>query len=252
MNNLLNNSKLFVKRNAPTILTCAGGAGVVATSVMAVKATPKALKRLEQAEEAKGDDLTTFEKVQAAGPVYIPAALVGVSTIACIFGANVLNKRQQAIMASAYAMLDNSYKEYKKKFREMYGTDADAEVRESIANDKYKQVDIPEDEKFDLFFDEFSGRFFKSTLEKVQKAEYQVNRDLVMQEWCTINNFYEYLGIPVLDIGDDIGWSTANNEQAYWQAWVDFSNVKAVTNDGREYYIVRMFQEPMMGFEDLI
>ena len=53
MNNLLRCSKLFVKRNASTILTSVGGVGVVATSVMAVKATPKAIALLEQAKEEK-------------------------------------------------------------------------------------------------------------------------------------------------------------------------------------------------------
>ena len=43
----------FLKRNASTILTCVGAVGVVATSVMAVKATPKALILLEK---AKGED----------------------------------------------------------------------------------------------------------------------------------------------------------------------------------------------------
>ena len=89
--NLLSSSKLFLKRNSSTILTCIGAAGVIATSVLAVKATPKAMALLEQSEEEKGEKLTNMEKVQVAGPAYIPAAIVGASTIACIFGANVLS-----------------------------------------------------------------------------------------------------------------------------------------------------------------
>ena len=38
----------------------------------------------------------------------------------------------------------------------------------------------------------------------------------------------------------------------YWQTWVDFSNVNMVDDDGLEYYIVRMFQEPMPDFESFI
>ena len=91
MNGLLNSSKVFFKKNSATILTCLGGVGVIATSIMAVKATPKALKIIEKAEEEKGEELTKTEIVKAAGVVYIPTVLTGVSTIACIFGANVLN-----------------------------------------------------------------------------------------------------------------------------------------------------------------
>ena len=115
MNKLLRSSKLFLKRNSSTILTVVGATGVIATSVMAVKATPKALAMIEKAKEEKGEDLTKLETIKVAGPAYIPAAIAGISTIACIFGANILNKRQQAALMSAYALIDNSYKEYKNK-----------------------------------------------------------------------------------------------------------------------------------------
>ena len=118
MNNLLHRSKIFMNRNASTILTCMGGIGTVATAVMAVRVTPKALDLLEKAEEKKGEALTKMEKVKVAAPVYVPSVLVGVSTLACIFGANVMGKRQQASMISAYALLENSYKEHKKKVEE--------------------------------------------------------------------------------------------------------------------------------------
>ena len=121
MNKLMYRSVMFCKRNATNILTGLGGIGVVATSVMAVKVTPKALTLLEEAEAKKGEKLTKIETVQVAGTVYIPPILIGASTIACIFGANVLNKRQQAALMSAYILLDNSFKEYKNKVNELYG-----------------------------------------------------------------------------------------------------------------------------------
>ena len=91
----------FLRRNSSTILTCIGAVGVVATAVMAVKATPKALERIEHAKEEKGEDLTVLETINVAGPVYIPAAVTGVATIACIFASNTLNKHQQAMLTSA-------------------------------------------------------------------------------------------------------------------------------------------------------
>ena len=45
-------------------------------------------------------------------------------SIVCIFGANVLNKKWQASIASAYALLDSLYKDYKNKVKELYGDDA--------------------------------------------------------------------------------------------------------------------------------
>ena len=106
MTNLFEASKLFFKRNGSFILTCIGAVGVVATSVTAVKATPKAIKLIEKREQEKGEKLTVLETIKVAGPAYIPSLAIGVSTIACIFGANGLNKKQQASIMRAYALLD--------------------------------------------------------------------------------------------------------------------------------------------------
>ena len=157
MRNLVNTSKLFLRKNAPTILSTIGGVGVVATAVMAVKATPKALALIEQAEAEKGEKLTKLEVVKTASVVYIPSVLVGAGTIACIFGANVLSKRQQAALMSAYALLDSSYKEYKAKTIELYGEDANNNIKDSIAKDKYENANVSGDGE-QLFYGSFSGQ----------------------------------------------------------------------------------------------
>ena len=89
--NLICKSRKFFKKNSSTILTCMGVAGVVGTAVMAVKATPKALELIEDAKKEKGEDLTKLQTIVVAAPAYIPSALIGVGTIACIIGSNVLN-----------------------------------------------------------------------------------------------------------------------------------------------------------------
>ena len=73
MNSLLSKSQLFLKRNSSTILTCVGAVGVIATTVTAVKSTPKALALLDHAKEEKGEDLTKLARVKIAGPAYIPS-----------------------------------------------------------------------------------------------------------------------------------------------------------------------------------
>lgn len=249
MNKWLGKSKVFLKRNGSTILTCAGGVGVVATSVIAVKATPKALYLLDKAEEEKGEELTTIEKVRAAGVVYIPSIIMGVSTIACIFGANALNKRQQAALMSAYALLDNSYKEYKQKVTQLYGEDADQMVRDSVAKDKYKETDIVVDDGKKLFYDEFSGRYFESTTEDVIRAEYDFNRELASHDGVYLNRFYELLGIPETEEGKVLGWSSAILSEMYWAYWIEFDHTKVTMDDGLECYIISTRYEPVVDFD---
>ena len=250
MKNVLQYSKLFLKRNGSTILTCMGGVGVVATTIMAVKATPKALKVIEAVKEEKGDDLTKIEIVKAAGPAYIPSIAMGVTTIACIFGANVLNKRQQASLMSAYALLDNSYKDYRAKVKDLYGDVVDEKIKTEIAKDKYEENDISVEEGKQLFYDDYSGRYFESTLMDLANAEYRLNRDLIMRGYVYLNEFYEYLDIPPIESGYKLGWSPDANLDYYWQEWIDFSHKKVVMDDGLECLIVTMLSEPILDFED--
>ena len=252
MSNLLNKARLFLKRNSGSILTGIGAAGVVVTSVIAVKSTPKAIHILEEAKKEKGEDLTAIETIRTAGPIYIPAIISGVSTIACIFGANILNKRSQAALASAYMFLDNSYKEYKNKVSELYGDEANNNIREEIAKDKYKDYNKSFTDDKQLYFDEYSGRYFQSTSEDIQKAEYDLNRMLSIDDVACLNDWYECVGLDPLDHGEKIGWSTGINYEQYWQSWIDFNHTKTVLDDGLECIIISFNQEPVGYFDSYL
>lgn len=249
MTNLLQKSQMFLGRNASTILTCIGGIGVIATAVMSAKATPKAMTRIALAREEKGEELTKFEKMQAAAPSYIPAVLMGVSTIACVFGANILNKRNQAALMSAYALLDNSYKDYKKKVIDIYGEEADAEVRTAIAKDRYEEGSMIVNPGNQLFYDEFSGRYFESTMEKLISAQYAINRKIQLEGGAYLNEFYEELDIPPTDYGEHLGWSSGLLCDYQWSDWLEFGHEKSYIDDDLECIMVTFSMEPMFDFE---
>lgn len=252
------NIQLFLKRNSSIILTCVGAVGVVATSVMAVKATQKALTLLEKAKEEKGEDLTKLEKVKIAGPAYIPSVVTGAATITCVFGAHVLNKKKQAAITSAYALLNQSYKEYKNKVDDLYGEEAGENVRAGIAKDKYEEFDVPRPVGGDsqLFYDFFSGRYFESTPEKVQWAEYELNRSVSVNGGASVNEFYDFLGLEELPEYDEIGWSQAQIYEMHRHSWVEFEHETAVIDEetddysGLECTIIHMPMEPFPGFRE--
>lgn len=250
--------KDFLRRNSATILTCVGAVGVVATSISAVKATPKASALLEKARKEKGEELTKLEKVINSFPAYIPTIITGTATIACIFGANIINKRTQATLMSAYALLDNSYREYKKKTDELYGEDAGKHIREEIAKDHYTGDDSLKDDDKELYYDFYSGRYFRSTPELVQWAEYETNRAMSVNGGVGLNEFYCFLGIEELPEYEDVGWSYGHMEAAYWHPWIEFDHEQTTIDDdmddngGLECTIVYMPFEPFMGFRDEI
>ena len=244
----------FIKRNASTILTCIGAGGVVATAVVVAKESPKALPLLEYATEEKGEKLTKWEKVKIAGPVYIPAVITGTATIACIFGSNIISKHQQASLMSAYALLDNSYKEYKKKTDELYGEEAGRNIRGEIAKDKYTgDCELMEDNK-ELFFDFYSGRYFESTKETVMWAQYETNRAMLVNGAVCLNEYYEFLGLEKKPEYEDIGWTCGQIEEMYWHPWIEFDYEEIIIDEetedsvGMECTIIHLPMEPVMGY----
>lgn len=94
---------MWVKKAVPVVLTVVAGAGCIGTAVLAAKETPKAIEEKAEAEKIKGEPLTTWEKVKAMAPCYIPAAATGAVTIASIAGMAVLNHRQHAELAGLIA-----------------------------------------------------------------------------------------------------------------------------------------------------
>lgn len=247
--------KQFLRRNSSTILTCVGAVGVVATTVMAVKATPKALYLIDKAEEEKGEKLSKWETVKAAGPVYIPTVIMGAATIACIFGSNVISKHQQASLMSAYALLDNSYKEYRNKVDEVYGEEAGEKVRAEIAKDKYTGDEVLLDNNTELFYDFFSGTYFESTKEDVLRAEYMTNRALYVNGAVSLNEYYEFLGLDPKPEYEELGWSCGQIEEMYWHTWIEFDHSETILDedaDGRDGLVATIINMPLPPYIDYL
>lgn len=261
---LCGKSERYLKHNSSTILTLLGAVGVIGTTVLAVKATPKAMKLLEEAKKEKGEELTKLEVVKVAGPAYIPSVVVGTTTVACIFSANVLNKRHQAAITSAYALVDQSYKTYKTKLKELYGEEADIQIREAIARDKLERNEevagyVPgcgslttQDGETYLFYEEYLGEYFEATIEAVQNAEYHLNRNFSMRGYATLEEFYEFLGVKnPARFCNALGWDCSRLIEEYESTWIDFDHhLTKITDDGLECYIISFPIEPTLLYPD--
>lgn len=237
----------FIKRNSSVFLSCVSCIGVVVTAITVAKDTPKALQLIDEADENTDTELSKWDKVRIAAPAYIPAIVSGTVTIACILGINVLNKRQQASMASAYAFLDQSYKKYRRKVVELYGDEADKEIMDAIAIEESQTVypyatgilqntaQYLEEDYSDpiLFYDSFGHRYFQASLEQVMQAEYYINRDYTLSGCVSYNNFCDFLGLTHKEEGDRIGW---NLEDGIY--WIDFDHRKITLKNGMKCYSI--------------
>lgn len=256
---LCSKSYLYLKHNSSTILTCVGAVGVVVTAVTAARASSKVTKLLEKAREDKGEDLSKLETAQIAVPAYIPSAVIGASTIACIFGANVLNKRQQAAITSAYALMERTYKEYRGKVKEMFGEETDIQIREAIAKEKRDENIIAyvpgynsfvqTDDKI-LFYDEYRKGYFEASMDEVRNAEYHLNRNFAHRGYVALNEFYEFLGLEPIECGDILGWGCGRMIEEYESPWIDFNHRIVEMEDGMECCIIEIPIPPTDNFEE--
>lgn len=242
------NAKLFLKKNSSTILTCVGAAGVIATAVSAVKATPKALNLIEdRKKELDVKELPVKEIVKTTWKCYIPTTLIGLSTMACMFGSNVLNKKTQAALISAYSLLDSSFKEYKKHVDDIYGEDSETKIREVIAKDKYSETPFkPNDEK-QLFYDLYACRYFEATLADVYKAQCMLNHVFINYDYVSLNEFYDLIGIDQVEYGYEAGWSKiAGETYGYDSIQMDIDSV--MLDDNLKCYVIIMPYPPTTDY----
>lgn len=220
--------KSNVVKHSPEILTGIGIAGMITTTILAVKATPKALEKIEEAEHKKFNEkhldefyvgkepLTRVEVVKAAWKPYIPAAVTGVASIGCLIGSNTVSARRNAALATAYQLSTTALNEYKDKVLEVVGEEKAHEIREKVVEEKKDNVVntggntiIISNDNDILIYEPFSNQEFKSTTNKVEKAMIALNKKLTTgsEHAISLNEFLTELELDKAYNGDSLGWT---------------------------------------------
>jgi hypothetical protein len=205
---------------APTILTALGVTGLVTTAVLTGKASFKAAdvvaKQHHRLVDNEFEPLPPLEKFKILLPdvwkLYVPAIGTGAVTIACILCANHVSTRRTAALASAYSIAQEGFREYRAKVIDTIGDKKEQVVQNKIAEDRVtasppsKIYVLDEDEN--IFLDMYSGRYFKSTMTAVKKAENDTNYEILSNDYASLSDLWDRLGLPKTSESDDIGWNT--------------------------------------------
>ena len=254
-------TKRYLRKEAPAILSCLGTAGVVVTTVLAIRATPKAVRLLDEADEMKKEleeELSTVEKVKIAAPVYIPTIVAGTVTIGCIVGSNLLSYKQQVSLMSAYTVMDSTYKKYRGKVKELLGTENDILVQKEIAEDRAKECELSEPANGKLlWYEPYRDEFFELTEKEVIDAEYHLKRGFILRGERNLNEFYACLGLEPTHAGSDIGWDMYSDEfycDTTWlhskHTWIDFEHHLVTRDEGPDYYMIEIVFPACVGLLD--
>ena len=205
-----------LRKYQPEILTGIGIGGMITTTIMAVKATPKALDCMAEVKEkhANESDRKAFCKdvLVKVAPIYIPAAIIGGLSISCLIGASSVNYKRNAALATAYTLSETALKEYQDKVVETIGEKKEEAVRASIAKDRVDNAPAVEREIVitgngsTRCFDPISARYFESDIETIRRSINELNRRMLIDDYISLNDFYHEIGLEGTEIGEDIGW----------------------------------------------
>lgn len=210
--------KSFIHRNAPQILAGVGITLSVGAVCEAVHATTKAVKAVDEEQEKHDEPLTKTEVVKTAWKYYVPTASLVAGSVGCVIGSVGISARRLATMGMAYAMSENSLKEYKDKAKELIGEKKEEEIRGAIAQDKINEN--PPDEKLvrraiggtTLCRDAMSGQYFYSDADTIKRAVMELNRALMLDYFVSLNDYYYALDLETAKFADDWGWNISDGD----------------------------------------
>jgi hypothetical protein len=229
----------FLRRNSSTILTGLGVAGSLGSTILAIKATPQAQSKLEQAYLNKNVDrswdeaeaLTPLEMVKAVWIDYTPALMLQVVTIGCIVGSQSINLRKQAAVISVATGAETMLREYQEHVA-AEAPNVDRKVRDTIAAKRVEENPVSKGEVL--------GRYFQSTMQKIDKAVNDINFRILNQEGASLNEFYSEIGLPQIPPGEDIGWSP--------ESPLEIDKSTHITDDDRAAVVITFIRQPSPNF----
>lgn len=267
---VFNGVKIATVKHSPEILMGIGITGMVTTTVMAVRATPKALMLIEAEkrrlnrellEEAKKSGCEECNQITRLEPVdlikvtwkcYIPAGITGIVSIACLIGASSVNARRNAALATAYTLSETTLRDYQKKVIETIGEKKEQTVRDAVAKEHIERDPVENKEVIfsgrgnTLCYDSISGRYFRSDMDAIKKAENELDARLRNEMYISLNEFYYEIGLePLRVIGDDLGW---NIDSGY----LDLGFSSQIATDGTPCLVIEYNPAPRYDYRNLM
>ena len=268
--NLIKTVKIGLGKHSPEILTGIGIAGMVTTTVLAVKATPKALQLINDKkmdvfdsldpEDIPGNDtvytdisLTPIDIIKAAWKPYIPAIVTGVASVTCLIGASSVNAKRNAALATAYELSKTALTEYKEKVVEEIGAKKEKIIREKVAQDRVDKTPINNSDVVVigsgdvLFMEPICGKTFKSDIEYVRKVinDFNFRMTTGCEEYISLSEFYDEFKLKHTRASDSLGWNLGRDGQIK----IDF--LAAKTEDGKPCLMLDYIVEPRYDYSTL-
>lgn len=205
-----------ILKHSPEILTAIGIVGFITAGIKAVKNTPKALEKIKEAEESVEveEPLTNTEKVKLCWKFYIVPIIITIISIICILLAKKVTDGRMAALVTACKFSEETAERFIESTREVAGDKTVAKIEDKIAEKDISQKKVVDDEIYQtkggdsLYYECYSGRYFRSSRDFIDKANNKFNAGLLDYDTMTINDWLECLDLPYIDNEStgDLGW----------------------------------------------
>lgn len=213
------NTRVAIVKHSPEILIGFGIAGMITTTILAVRGTPKALKLIEEEKKAKNvDKLTVGETIKATWKCYVPAVATGAVSVGCLVGSSSVSVRRNAALATAYKLSETALTEYREQVVDTVGEKQEKVIREKVDKARIEKNPVSQNEIFvtgkgtTLCYDYCSGRYFYSDIEAMKRAVNVINRMIRLDNYASLNDMYDELNLPHNGVGDSIGWTVDDRQ----------------------------------------
>lgn len=218
LSNLLTNSLKLVKSHSPEILTGLSVAGVATTSYLVGKASFKASKEIDHVEAVNGTHGSTKERfkerTKLVWKMYIPPAISGAATVACIIGASKSNSRRTTAAVTAYSLTERAFSEYREKVVEQIGKGKEQKIRDDINQDRVNKNPATKSEMVVLSGDRVlccelhTRRYFRSDMESLRTAQNNINEKVLKDWYVSLDEFYDEIDMDHTSYSDKVGWDS--------------------------------------------
>ena len=249
INNFFQNIVRTMRSYSPEILIGLGISGMIYSTVMAVKSTPKAMILIDdKKKELKKNDLKPIEIIRSTYKCYIPTIITTAFSIGCIITASNISNKRHAALATAYSLSESALRVYQEKVIETIGEKKEQQIRDEVAKDHISKQPATKSEIIitesgnTLCYDSLSGRYFKSDIEKLRKAINELNHSMINDMCVSLNDYYDLIGLKGISVGDRLGWN-AND------SLVELSFSTQLADNGVPCLVVDFIARPKYNYE---
>lgn len=217
----------MAKIHSPEILIALGVSGVITTAVLSGKAALKANKQIQDEYDSYSDrHLTPIwmrtnkervkHKIQLTWKTYIPPVASGTLTVVAIVASQRAGGRRTTAAVAAYSLAEKTFSEYREKVVEQIGEGKEQKLRDEIAQDRVNKnppgsATIIVGTGHVLFREELTGRYFRSDMETLRRAQNDINALIFRENYVFLDEFYEMIGLEPTSKSDVEGWNFENN-----------------------------------------